>query len=168
MGDAGLNRLFSSLEASFEAAIAAEDDLVAGDLAMSLRQGRTLVDVATRSGPLDVVRSSGARVPVEFVGADFVIGFGAHRILFPIDRLILASGTATAPKQLPASMVEVLRAAAREGRRVTLELLEGEKRQGRLLAVGPDHVSIDTPVGELLVGLEAVASVSFEGGVDLA
>ncbi|MPZ69245.1 MAG: hypothetical protein GEU71_06900 [Actinobacteria bacterium] len=167
MGDAGLNRLFSSLEASFEAAIAAEDEALAGDLAMSLRQGRTLSDVAARSGPVDLIQGSGARLPVEVVGEDFVGVVGSHSMLFPIETAVLSPGSGDAPRQVPVAMLAVLRAVARARGRVTIELMGRGAHRGRLLAAGPDHVSLETAIGELLVGLAAVDWIGFEDGVDL-
>ena len=114
MGDAGLNRLFSSLEASFEAAITAEDDVLAHDLAMSLRQGRTLTDVAARSGPIDLIQISGVRLPVEVVGEDFVGVVGVQSMLFPMRRAVLSPGIGHAPRWVQISMLAVVRSVARK------------------------------------------------------
>ncbi len=167
MGDAGLNRLFSSLEASFEAAISAEDDVLAHDLAMSLRQGRTLTDVAARSGPIDLIQVSGVRLPVEVVGEDFVGVVGVQSMLFPMRRVVLSPGTGDAPRRVQISMLAVVRSVARKRGLATLDLTGRGRHKGRILAAGPDHVSIQTPIGELLVGLDAIDSIGFEDGVAL-
>lgn len=166
VGDAGFDRLFSSLEASFEAAVAAEDDVAGADLAMSLRQGRGLSDIASRSGPLVVLQNSGARLPVASVGRDFVVGAGPENRLFPIDRTVLAPGDGSAPQQIESTMIEVLRGLARRQGHASLELTNQWICAGTLVAVGPDHLSLSTPAGDLLIGLGAIASIGFDGGVD--
>ena len=84
MGETTARRLIANLDAAFAAAIAAEEDVAAADLAFSLSQDvPASADLVREGGSLLV---DGIEVLVERVGHDFVSG-GAWVV--PLDRAVL-------------------------------------------------------------------------------
>lgn len=71
MEERGLDGLFSSLSASFDAVVEREEDEAAADLAFSLGQDRSL-EGSLRRGGFDLRIGGGGRRPVTEVGADYV------------------------------------------------------------------------------------------------
>ena len=77
-----LDPVLMSLAASFEAAVARSEEEAAADLALSLRQGRALIELLHQADGLEAHLAGGARYPVTLVGDDFC-GFGE-----PVTRVV--------------------------------------------------------------------------------
>jgi hypothetical protein len=168
VADDRLHRLFSTLEASFDAALTAEEDEAARDLALSLRQGRDLRDLLRRSGPLALLTEGGGSSPVRALGQDFLVAGYDADLLVKFESAVLAQGTGTPPEQCEESWLETLREGARRSRVATVLLSLGGSYRGALTAVGPDHLAITTTMGELVIGLGAISSIRFEDRDDRA
>ncbi len=153
--DSQLDRLFSSLDSSFSAAVSRSEDEAADDLALSLRQDQLLVHLLARTSVS--VRDRAQRALVVEVGRDFVRTAG--ECFYPLSTTVLESNQ---KGPLPAStdrhLVEILRAAARSGSRARVEALGGVVT-GLVVRCGPDHVSIRERGTEVLIPLEAIRAL---------
>ena len=158
--DPRLDRLFSSLGAEFDAALAREESEAASDLAFSLLQDRTLSD-EIRDGGWDVATPVGA-VPVEEVGDDYVGGAGW--ILCSTAQTFRAAAAGAPPQSHNSSFHERLRALARQDRAVQIVLADGVAH-GRVTACGRDYLKVSTAGSEQLVpiGLVVGFRLSLEG-----
>ena len=157
MTDPRLERLFASLDASFDAALAREEDQAATDLALSLRHDLPLTDVVSR-GSWTVWLAEGARAPVAVVGRDFIGTDGNGPLIVPADRAVLHAASGSRPRGIDLSLLELLRIMAR--RPVNLQIDHAEGRiAGRLCVVGTDYLVLDTTIGRWLIGLHAVTAI---------
>jgi hypothetical protein len=157
-----LDRLIASLDASFDASIARQEDEAASDLAFSMVQGRTFRE-AIRGRPLALCLDGGARLAVTAVGRDYVAAGGT---LSPSSTAVLgplAFSAAGAGRAVPAAppvarddtLLEMLRSWARAGR--DLEVSTGSMTiRGRLACATEEHLELVAPTGRWLVGFEAV------------
>lgn len=159
-----VDRLVSSIEASFGAAIAREEDVAASDLALSLRQGRSLAEVLGRQGGR-VVRGGGERAISE-VGRDYVVlrgGTGAEEII-PLPRLgSVRPGSGERPVVSDEPLVGRLRRWCRGGGAITVETSDGAF-EGRLSVVGVDYLELQAAGGPMIVPVEKVRSVRLARG----
>lgn len=145
-----------ALEASFEAAVAREEDVAAADLAFSLRQDVDLREAVGRSDSgWALMRAGGARHHVDEVGRDYVC---AGPLLVRSGRATLMQGPGPSPTISDRTFLEVLGAVCRRGAVVTLEGVAG-----RLVRVARDHVAVQRGDAETMVGLDAVERVRLEG-----
>ncbi len=152
-------RLVESLNASFEAAIAREEDRSASELAFSFMQNRPLRDVLARLGSAQLCLPEGARAPVSVVGRDYLGAGDPLELAVPASRaVLLQAGVGEAPELRHDSLLMVLRSWARLGLKVQLEAPSGSIR-GYLEAVGSDHVQVHTPLGWGLVALGCLDAV---------
>lgn len=161
----GLDNLLSTLGVAFDAAVARDEDIAAGDLAVSLRHDRDLRDVLVRGGPWTVVLADGRRIGLDVVGADFVAG-GA--IVVPLGRAAVAATRAGAPpRPSSATFHQIMRGCARSRARVTVA--DGDREwSGRAVVCGRDYFSVACAVGDVLVSLASVAWVRVDGSDDAA
>jgi hypothetical protein len=155
--DPRLERLFASLDASFDAALAREEDEAATDLALSLRHDLSLADVVLR-GSWSVRLAEGAQSPVAVAGRDFIGTDGNGPLVVPASRAVLQAACGPRPRGTDLSLMQVLRIMARRPAEVHIAHPEGQV-DGRLLVAGPDYVVVDTAVGRSLVGLHAVTAI---------
>lgn len=157
--DRELERVIARLEARFEAALAREEEEAAADLALSLRQDRTLSDLIRGGGSLRLLGPDGARPPVTVLGSDYC---GTGTPLTCVRRLgstpLLSETRGPAPETRRDSLQEVARRWARCGRSVELGLEAGTLK-GRLAQVGPDNMVLESPPGTLIVPLWLVDSI---------
>ena len=160
MDDNGLTGLFESLETSFSAAAAAADRTAADDLALSLQQDRLLRDVLLRGSWAHQVHGAPPEV-ITGVAADHVQV--ASGDLIPIGRLSALQVEDEGPEALTGSLLETLRAWARESAKVQVEGLNG-RMEGLLAAAGRDHLILATRHGRRLVPLDGVSRVSRSRG----
>lgn len=157
--DPELERVIARLEARFDAALAREEEEAAADLALSLRQDRTLSDLIRGGTALRLLGTDGARPAVTVLGADYC---GTGIPLTCVSRLgstpLLSDSQGPAPETRRDSLQEVARRWTRCGRTVELGL-EAETVQGRLTQVGPDNIVLEAPAGTVIVPLWLVDSI---------
>lgn len=156
MTDDRFSGLFESLEATFAAAEAAAEDLAADDLALSLRQDRTLVDVLLRHG-CSLERAGALPEPVVAVAPDHVETATGN--LVPLAAAVVRLEPTPPPAQRDVTLLSVLREYVRSGADVQVEGPSGLVR-GRLTTVGRDHLSLATRRGPRVIALGAVRRVS--------
>jgi hypothetical protein len=149
--DSPVDRLIASLDASFDASVAREEDEAATDLAFSLRQGRSLREAA-RGQPLALWTGGGGRVPVTAVGRDYV---RAGSLLARPEKVVLVCEGAAPPHLREDALLEVLRRWARRGLEVEVAGSEGVL-VGRLTCAAPDHLEIAGRDVRWLVGTGGV------------
>ena len=157
--DQELERVIARLEARFEAALAREEEEAAIDLALSLRQDRSLADLVRSGVALRLLEADGGRPPVTVLGADYC---GTGTPLTCVRRLgstpLLSDATGAVPATRRDSLQEVARRWARCGRSVEVGL-ETETVKGRLAQVGPDNIVLDAAAGTVIVPLWLVDSI---------
>ena len=159
MADDRVDGLLQSLGATFDAAVAREEEEAAADLAMSLRQGRSFADVLVRSS-WRATLDPGSSAHVEAVGRDFVIANGLGRHVIPMTHVEVApSETGARPERIASTLVETLRDVARAGRGVDALSQRGE-HSGVLRWVGPDHLALEGRRGLVLIPLAALLRVT--------
>ena len=153
--DSQLDRLLWSLDSSFSAALDRSEEEAADDLALSLRQGQTLLQHLSHI-PVGV-RDGDSMIPVVEVGRDFVRTAGGN--LYPGRATMFRTlSTGTAPRSTDRYLGEVLRAAVRSGASVDLEGTGGQVA-GLLVHCGPDHVCVRTRDGDVLIALEGIWTI---------
>lgn len=157
--DRELERVIARLEARFDAALAREDEEAAGDLEVSLRQGRPLADLLRGGSALRLLDGDGAMPLVTVIGADYC---GTGSPLSSVRRLgstpLLVSADGPLPEARGDSLHEVARRWGRTSRRVELAL-DQETLGGRLVQVGPDCVVLEGAAGSVIVPLWLVSSI---------
>lgn len=137
------DRLISSLTAEFSAAIGAEDDAAADDLAFSLSQDISIMEDLAREGGSLLI--AGADTWISRVAHDFVM---AGAWIVPIDRAVVRLGGGRPASRTPDVLLAALRRLARAGARIVAGAGETGYR-GRLARATPGHVLIE--------GIERVA-----------
>lgn len=148
------------LGASFEAAIAREEEAAAADLAFSLRQDVDAREAIARSGRgWTLVGLEGGMAALDEMGRDYV---RAGAVLVPFERAVLRSGPGAPPGHDERTLAETLNAACRAGGTVLLSHDAGSVT-GRLVRVAKDHVAVLSQAGETIVGLSAISSIRLEG-----
>lgn len=158
MGGAEMVDWMGALGASFDAALAREEDLAAADLAFSLSQDVDLREAIRRSrAAWTLVDADGGLHPVAEVGADYV---RAGALVARTGGATVRSIAGAAPRISPGTFLELLSAACRAGACITLDGV-----RGRLIRVAKDHVAVGTPDGETMVGLTGLRSVRLEEGL---
>ena len=155
MGGSETADFVGALDASFEAALAREEEVAAADLAFSLRQDVDVRAAVERSGSAWTLVGPGeARLVVEEVGLDYV---RAGSLLVRTGAATLRATSGPSPRTTEAAFLEILGSWARAGAWVTI----GGVR-GRLARVARDHVAVLKDGVETIVGLAAVGSVRIE------
>lgn len=142
-GRTDADRLIASLDGEFSAAIGAEEDAAADDLAFSLSQDISIMEDLARDG--GSLLMAGAEVWITRVAHDFVT---AGDWLVPTDRAVVRVGGGRRACRIP----DVFLAALRRLARAEAEVVAGAGRagyRGRLARATPEHVLID--------GIERVA-----------
>jgi hypothetical protein len=165
MGEERVDGLLESLGATFDAAVAREEEAAAMDLAMSLRQDRSLIDLLQR-GSWRALLEPGLTPHVVVVGRDVVVAEKPGRHLIPIARLQMTTAPDLDRAELVAtSLVEMVRDLARTGRPVIVPSDDGS-HQGVLRWVGTDHLALEGHHGVVVIALSAVRRISVigEGG----
>lgn len=153
--DSQLDRLLSSLDSSFSAALDRSEEEAADDLALSLRQGQTLLQYVSHI-PVGV-RVGASTVPVLEVGRDFVRT--ASGGLYPgRTTMFQALPTGRAPRPTDRYLGEVLRAAVRAGASADIEGPVGQVA-GLLVHCGPDYVCVRTSDRDVLIPLEGIRTI---------
>jgi hypothetical protein len=137
VGRLDLERLFSSLEAGFAAAVASEEDVAADDLAFSLSQDLSVADELVRSGGSVLV--DGVAAPIEVAGHDFL---RAGPWFVPIDRAVVGLGGASPAIPLHDVFLGVLRRLARSRSEVAVGCAGGVY-SGRLVRASSSHIVVE-------------------------
>lgn len=157
--DPELERVIARLEERFDAALAREEEEAAADLAVSLRQDRTLSDLVRSGDGLRLVEGDGALPVVTVVGSDYC---GTGMPLNCARRLgstpLLAEPHGRPPEPRRDSLQEVARRWARAEQWVELELETGCVA-GRLDQVGPDNLVVQGPAGTVIVPMWLVTAI---------
>jgi hypothetical protein len=155
--DPRLERLFASLDASFDAALAREEDEAATDLALSLRHDLPLTEVVLR-GSWSVRLAGGAQAPVTVAGRDFIGTDGSDPLIVPVGRAVLQAAPCPRPRGSDLSLLELLRIMARRAAKLQIDHPEG-RVDGRVCVVGAAYLIVETAIGRCLVGLHAVTAI---------
>ncbi len=163
MADPQLDRLLSSLEVTFEAAVNREEEEAATDLAFSLGQDQPLQEVLLRGGPLRLLLEDGAAIPVSIVGADYVIAGDPPRLVAQASATFVTGGDSRLPREAATSLLTVLRTWARSGASVAVEA-DGRSYNGVLVQATSDHLVLDAPAGRFVVGRGGVRQVRLISG----
>lgn len=158
MGSTDADRLISELEAGFAAAVAAEEDIAADDLAFSLSQDVPVSEDLLRSGGFLMVDD--VAVPIDRVGHDFVV---AGAWIAPLGRALIRLGGDGPSQQVHDVFVSVLRRTARVGTEVSVGV-GAMSHHGRLSRATSAHLVISGPAVSMAVPLEQVDYVRFVRG----
>lgn len=160
-----LDDVIAELSAQLEAAIEREERIAASDLAASLLQDLSLADVLVRAGH-EAELPDGAWLPVTFAADDHVeTGGGRAPVIVPLEVCVLRPAQVPPARRRRASLLEILRALARDKARVVIHLGRGVL-EGTLSRVGRDHVIIERRAGVSICHLQRVKAleVSSPGG----
>ena len=137
-----LDAAISSLDASFDAAVARSEDEAAADLALSLRQGRALIDVLSLAQGMEAHLSGGSRYPVTMVGDDFCgVGDPVIRVVTWERAVFQTSSSVAAPTRFPGDLIALARQWTRRGAHVEVVTAAGGLR-GRLAEAGSDYLCV--------------------------
>ena len=155
----------AGLEIIFDAAIARDEEAAADDLAVSLDQDRTLVEVLTRT-PAEVVTTQGSiHSRARMIGDDYVrIPTPSKDYLVPLYQGIyrLTAG-GCAPAREDASLLETLRRMARGRASIGVDTQDASF-EGTISRARRDHLELETPRGILLIPYGAVVRLSLRRG----
>lgn len=159
------DRLLEAVGAQFEAAIAAEEDAAASDLALSLLQGSELSVLLCRSPWLLRRFGGGGNVPLTQVGPDCALATGrgsAPDVLVPLSAAVFVAGEGPPPVRSPDTFVALLRQRVRVGKELRV-LVGDEVFQGRARLVTDTHLVLARSHGEAIVPLSEVREVQLSG-----
>jgi hypothetical protein len=152
-----LDRLFSGLEAGFSAALGAEIEIAADDLAFSLSQDVPHREDLLRNG--GSLLANGSVTRIDGVGHDFVI---SGERLVPLGRAVVRMGSERVPDRIHDVLLAVLRRAARSGRGAVVET-GTTSYEGRLLRATAEHVVV-SGIGLIAVPIGLVESIRLARG----
>lgn len=158
MGGTETDGWLAGLGASFDAALAREEDVAADDLAFSFRQDGDLRATTRGRGWVLLLDGGEAAAPVEEVGADFVSAGGA---VVPVRYAALRSAEGASPRLSERTLSEVLGAACRSNAWVEARA-GGTRVEGRLVKAGRDHVVLRRGATDVVLGLDAIAALRLE------
>lgn len=159
MADPGLDKLFSELEATFEASIAREEEAAASDLGFALAQTNRLHDVLPRLQQGVVLLTDGGAVPVAQVGADYLVTLPPVKLV-PLARTVLrTSETAPVATAADSNFLLALRRIARARALVQIECSDGRLRSGLLLSAGEDFLAVREASNQVFVAMEIVLAI---------
>jgi hypothetical protein len=164
LGEEGIDFVVRSVEASFDAALARDEEEAASDLAFSLLQERSLSEVVERSLGLVVVDRDGVRSRVSEVGDDFVVEAPPSARLVPLSTAVFESSSGgVPPHRRHLDLTAELRRWARSAARVSALTSVGVVA-GQLMRAAPDHLTIRGRRGDHHVGREALLAIKRTGG----
>lgn len=156
-----LDRVLEAAGAQFEAAVAAEEDAAANDLALSLLQGSELPVLLCRS-PWALRRAAGGSIPVKLVGPDAAMAAtGADAtidLVVPLDGALFLSGEGPPPTRTVDTFLSVLRRRVRTGGRMRVAIGE-EPMEGRPKLVTATHLVLVRPHGEAVIPISEIREV---------
>jgi hypothetical protein len=159
LGEDRIEFVVRGLEASFDAAVARDEEEAASDLAFSLLQERTLPAMLERSSGVVVVRPDGGRAGVTEVGEDYVREAPPSARLVPLSAAVFESSNDGAPpRRRDLDMTTELRRWARAGATVSATTSAGVVA-GRLLRAAPDHLTIRGRRAEHYIGRGALLAI---------
>jgi hypothetical protein len=152
--------MLSELAASFDAAVARSEDEAASDLALSFRQGRTLVEVLLRAGGLEARLRDGLRCSVALIGDDFCGGGEPVTRVVPWAAACFQPSPAAAPpSRYHGDLMSFARDLTRRGARVEVASTAGSL-QGVLAEVGSDYLCVVTRAGRCYVSRAALTEIT--------
>ena len=161
MDHSDLDRVLEAAGAQFEAAVAAEEDAAAGDLALSLLQGTELAVLLCRA-PWSVRRPAGGSAQVVQVGPDVALASswlrGPADLLIPLERALFVNGEGSAPQRSVDTFVAALRHRVRTGGRMRVVIGE-EPIEGRPRLVTETHIVLTRSHGEAVIPVAEVREV---------
>lgn len=163
MADPQLQRLLSSLEATFEAAVTRQEEEAASDLAFSLAQDQPLQEVLLRSGSLRLLLDGGEALAVFVVGTDFVVAGNPPRVLPSTSAAFVTGGDSGPPRHAPSSLLALLRRWARSRASVAV-LVGGRAYSGDLIQATPDHLTLEAPTGRFVIGIRSIKEMRLLSG----
>lgn len=150
------DKLIASLDASFDAAVAREEDVAASDLAFSLLQERPLPEVLVRRGPALIQLRDGASASLSVVGRDYLGAGNPLELLVPAaSAVVVPAEDGASPDYRRETLSTVLRRWARVGQKVQVETTIGAFC-GVLVAVGRDHLWLQSEESWAVIGAASV------------
>ena len=155
-----LDPVLTSLAASFEAAVARSEEEAAADLALSLRQGRALIELLHQADGLEAHLAGGARHPVTLVGDDFC-GFGepVSRVVAWDSALFQLTASTGVPRRFDGDLIRLAREWTRLGAYIEVVTAAGGLR-GRLAEAGSDYLCVMAKAGPTYVPRAALIEMT--------
>lgn len=167
MADGHIEGLLKSLDATFDAALARQEDEAASDLARSFQQGKPLLEALNDLATVVARGPDATRSPIARIGRDYVITATtpAHILrlsecLF-VDAKDAGDGTDGNIEHAPDTFVEVVRTVGRARRTVRVVTPYGPL-EGLLTRAATDHVAISGTAADFLVPMSLVRSVQLD------
>lgn len=158
--DPRLEGLFSSLEAQFGAALDRAEEEAASDLAISLRQDRSIAETLTQ-GAWTALTELGPR-QVREVAVDYVcVEPGDHYL--PTASVTFRKAEGEPPRRSDSTFTVLLRRLMRLRTEMTIDLGEGTL-VGRVKACADDHAYIRSKKGDHVVPLTQIRSIRLSLG----
>lgn len=147
VADNGIDKAIQDLTLTFNAALAADEDRAADDLAYSLLQDLPLRHSLARWRSALLLLADGSQSHIDEAGLDFVTAEGS--LLLCPSRFVVAKETLEmkAVASVEESLVERLRIWARGGTDVQVRTVAGMDLRGSLRVVSPDHIELQTRSG---------------------
>jgi len=158
--DPRLDRVLSSLEAQFGAAIDRAEEEAAADLAHSLRQGMSLPEVLAQ-GSWIALTGAGARTVCEVAKDHVRLEPGNH--IVPMTAAVFQRSTEARALRSDRTLTQLLRYETRLGTELCVET-DGNSFVGRALTCGEAHVVMASRGRELLVPLAQIRSIKLFRG----
>lgn len=153
--------LFRRLAGEFDAALAADDERAAGDLAHSLANGRDIRSLI--AGGSRVLLPSGGAADVATLAGDHCACGPQGDWLVPLAAAEVVIEAGRRPERSREGLVPVLRRLA--SRRPQVEVFASAgRRTGALLGAGADHLRMGTVAGLLAVPVASVRAVRLVRG----
>jgi hypothetical protein len=160
-----LDRVLEAAGAQFEAAVAAEEDAAANDLALSLAQGSELSVLLCRS-PWTLRRPGGGTAPVKRIGPDAAMAAsvqaGPPDLLVPLAAALFVAGEGSPPERTVDTFLSMLRRRVRTGGRIKV-VIGDEAMEGRPKLVTETHVVLIRPHGEAVIPVSELREVQLLG-----
>lgn len=155
-----LDPVITSLAASFEAAVARSEDEAAADLALSLRQGRALIEALSLVEGIEGHLSGGARYVVTLLGDDFCgIGEPVTRVFTWGAAVFQSTASAAAPKRFAGDLIALAREWTRRGAYIEVVTAAGGLR-GRLSEAGSDYLCVMAAAGPRYIPRAALTEMT--------
>ncbi len=155
-----LDPVLTSLAASFEAAVARSEEEAAADLALSLRQGRALIELLQQADGLEAHLAGGARYPVTLVGDDFCgLGEPVTRVVAWDSALFQSTASPVVARRFDGDLITLARDWTRLGAYIEVVTAAGGLR-GRLAEAGSDYLCVMAKAGPTYVPRAALKEMT--------
>ncbi len=172
MADNNIELFLSELDATFDAVLARDEAEAAADLAHALSQETPLARRVQAAPRALLIRPGRLPAPITVVARDYVAIDWPELTLVPLDKAIVRLGkghdeSGSRHRRTSALLVGTLRHLSRKGAEVRISTPD-DVYEGNIGRAAPDHLSLITSRGEVLISLEQVREIqiNLEGSVD--